>query len=139
MSIPDAKEKWTGKINEVTIGATKDDGGTRGSTVTLGGQTGIPFLDFDGDTPNTPAVAIDVLDVEPIDWVKPLADVYGDVWSDPAAWAARAKELGADVINLRLTGTHPDDQDRSAEESVETVKAVLAGCDLPLIISGLIT
>ena len=136
MSIPDAKEKWTGKINEVTIGATKADGGTRGSTVTIGGQTGVPFLDFDGDTPNPPAVAVDVLDVEPIDWAKPLADVYGDVWSDPAAWAARAKELGADVINLRLVGTHPDDQNRSPEEAVETVKAVLEGCDLPLIISG---
>jgi len=136
MSIPDAKEKWSGKINEVTIGALKADGGTRGSTVTIGGQTGIPFLDFDGQTPNPPAVAIDVLDVEPVDWAKPLADVYGDVWSDPAAWAARAKELGADAINLRLVGTHPDDQNRSAEEAVETVKAVLAGCDLPLIISG---
>jgi acetyl-CoA decarbonylase/synthase, CODH/ACS complex subunit delta len=136
MSIPDAKEKWSGKISEVTIGATKADGGTRGSTVTIGGATGIPFLDFDGVTPNPPGVAIDVLDVEPTDWAKPLRDVYGDVWSDPAAWAARAKELGADAISLRLMGTHPDDQNRSAEEAVATVKAVLEGCDLPLIIWG---
>jgi len=136
MSIPEVKEKWSGKINEVTIGATSAEGGTRGSTVTIGGQTGIPYLDFDGETPNRPAIAIDVMDVEPIGWPGPLAEVYGDVWSDPVAWAKRAKELGAEAINLRLQGTHPDEGDHSPEQAVETVKAVLEAVDLPLIILG---
>lgn len=136
MSIPETKEKWSGKINAVTIGATSADGGTRGSTVTIGGQTGIPYLDFDGETPNPPVIAIDVMDVEPVGWPGVLAEVYGDVWSDPVAWAKRAKELGAELINLRLQGTHPDEGDRSAEQAVETVKAVLEAVDLPLIILG---
>ncbi|HYW80874.1 MAG TPA: hypothetical protein VE890_14935, partial [Thermoguttaceae bacterium] len=72
MSIPETKEKWSGKINEVTIGATSANGGTRGSTITIGGQTGIPFLDFDGETPNRPAIAIDVMDIAPIGWPGPL-------------------------------------------------------------------
>ncbi len=39
-------------------------------------------------------------------------------------------------MNLRLVGTHPDEGDRSAEQAAETVKAVLAAVDLPLIIWG---
>jgi len=136
MTVPDAKERWSGKITEVTIGATQAEGGTRGSKVTLGGETSIPFLDFEGQTPHPPAIALDVLDVEPVDWPEALAEVYSDVWSDPAAWARRVKELGADLVNLRLVGTHPDEGDRSPEKAVETVKAVLEACDLPLIIWG---
>ncbi len=136
MAVPDAKEKWSGKINTVTIGATKDEGGTRGKTVTVGGETGIPFLGFDGETPNAPVIAIDVVDVTPETWPDGLAEVYSDVWSDPAAWAKRAAELGADLINLRLEGTHPDTADRSAEQAAETVKAVLGAVDLPVVIWG---
>ena len=77
-----------------------------------------------------------MLDKPPLDWPKPLAEVYGDVWSDPAAWARRVKELGADLVNLRLVSTHPDEGDRSPEQAAETVKAVLAAVDLPLIIWG---
>ena len=62
MSVPEAKEKWTGKISTVTIGATQAEGGTRGSTVTIGGQTGIPFLSFDGEVPHPPAIALEVFD-----------------------------------------------------------------------------
>ena len=136
MTIPDAKEKWSGRVNTVTIGATKAEGGTRGRTVTIGGQSGIPFVSFDGQTPHSPAIAMDVLDKEPVDWPAPLADVYSDVWSDPALWARRVKELGADLVSLRLVSTHPDEGDRSPDAAAETVRAVLAAVDLPLIIWG---
>ncbi len=136
MAVPDAKEKWSGSINTVTIGATKDQGGTRGKAVTIGGQKGIPFMSFEGEVPNPPVIAIDVLDTEPKDWPAALAEAYSDAWSDPAAWAKKAKELGADVVNLRLVGTHPDEGDRSPEQAVETVKAVLEAVDLPLVIWG---
>ncbi len=136
MTVPDAKEKWSGHLTTVTIGATQAEGGTRGRTVTLGGEAGIPFLDFDAETPNPPAIALDVLDKEPVDWPKPLAEVYSDVWSDPAAWARRVKELGADMVNLRLASTHPDEGDRSPDEAAATVKAVLEAVDLPLIAWG---
>jgi acetyl-CoA decarbonylase/synthase complex subunit delta len=136
MVVPDAKEKWSGRVNPVTIGATSAEGGTRGRTVTIGGQSGIPLLGFDGDLPHPPAIALDVIDTPPHEWPQPLAEIYGDVWSDPAAWARRVKELGADLVNLRLAGTHPDEGDRTPEQAVETVKAVLAAVDLPLIIWG---
>lgn len=136
MAVPDAKEKWSGAINTVTIGATKEEGGTRGRTVTIGGQNGIPFLGFECEVPNPPAIAIDVVDVAPENWPEALAEVYDKVWSDPAAWARRAAELGADLINLRLEGIHPDSGDKGPEHAVEVVKKVLAASDLPLIIWG---
>ena len=136
MAVPDAKEKWSGRVNTVTLGATRAEGGTRGCTVTIGGQSGIPFLGFDGEMPNLPAIALDVFDTQPTQWPAPLAEIYGDVWSDPAAWAQRVKQLGADLVNLRLVATHPDEGDRSPEQAAETVRAVLEAVDLPLIIWG---
>ena len=44
--------------------------------------------------------------------------------------------MGADLVNLRLVSTHPDEGDRSPQEAAETVRAVLAAVDLPLIIWG---
>ncbi len=136
MSIPEVKEKWSARVSEVTIGATPAQGGTRTRTVTIGGAGGIPFLSFDGALPHPPAIAIDVLDKQPVGWPKPLEEVYGDVWADPVQWARRAKELGADLINLRLTGIHPDEGDWPPSKAVEIVKAVLEAVDLPLIVWG---
>ena len=41
MAVPDAKEKWSGDVTPVTIGATQADGGTRSRAITVGGQTGL--------------------------------------------------------------------------------------------------
>ena len=65
MPIPDVKEKWTASINEVTIGATKEQGGTRGTTVTIGGQTTLPYLTFEGGLPHPPVIAGYVADIVP--------------------------------------------------------------------------
>ena len=91
-------EKWTTKVNTVTIGATKDQGGTRSSTVTVGGSSTLPYLNFEGEWPNPPAIAIEILDVAPEDWPEPLVDAYGDVFGDPAAWAKRAVDNGAEAF-----------------------------------------
>jgi len=136
MAIPDVKQKWSGRVHTVTLGATSAEGGTRARTVTVGGASGIPFLSYDGEMPHPPVVAMDVLDKQPGEWPQPLSEVYGDVWSDPAAWAVRVKELGADLVNLRLVSTHPDEDDASPEAAADTVKAVLAAVDLPLIVWG---
>jgi acetyl-CoA decarbonylase/synthase complex subunit delta len=79
---------------------------------------------------------MEVFDKKPSAWPRPLEIIYGDVWSDPVAWARRVSEFGADLVNLRLVGTHPDEGDRPPEEAVETVRAVLEAVDLPLIVWG---
>ena len=87
--LEDAKEKWTGTINEVTMGATKEDGGTRTSVVTVGGAGALPFMHFEGPTPRAPVVAMEIWDREPDDWAQPLVAAFGPVLKSPADWARR--------------------------------------------------
>ena len=136
MQIANVTEKWTGAVREVTIGATKDEGGSRGKAVTVGGARSIPFMDFDGDQGKRIAVAMDVCDIPPEDWPEPLLKNYADVVNDPAAWAKKCAEYGADLICLKLDGIHPDKGNKSADDAVNTVKSILEAVDLPLIIWG---
>jgi acetyl-CoA decarbonylase/synthase complex subunit delta len=130
-------ERWASAVNTITIGATREQGGTRGSTVTVGGDTGLPFLYFEGKTPHRPAVAMEVLDAPPQELAAPMAEAIGDVCEDPAAWAQKCvSEFGADMISLKLIGAHPDRGDRSPEDCARIVKAVLAAVPVPLIIWG---
>jgi len=136
MTIPDVAEKWTGTISPVVLGATADQGGTRTRTVTIGGASALPFLTFEGAPGHCPAIAVEVWDAGAETWPDALRDVYGDAMNDPAGWARKAAEFGADLICLRLSGAHPDAQNRSAAQCAETVRSVLAAVGLPLIIWG---
>jgi acetyl-CoA decarbonylase/synthase complex subunit delta len=130
-------EKWAAAVNTITIGATSAEGGTRTSVVTVGGDTSLPFLHFEGAMPNRPAIAMEVLDVAPAEWPAPMAEAVGDVSGDPAAWARKCvEEFGADMISVRLVGAHPDQEDRTAEECAQTVKSVLEAVGVPVIIWG---
>jgi acetyl-CoA decarbonylase/synthase complex subunit delta len=136
MGIPDTKEKWTASISEVVIGATKEEGGTRTSTVTIGGSQSMPFLAYEGNSGHKPVIAVEIWDNGGENWPEELKKQYGDVMSDPAAWAKKAVDVGADLICLKLMGTHPDGGDRSPDEAAETVKTILGAVGLPLIVWG---
>jgi acetyl-CoA decarbonylase/synthase complex subunit delta len=125
-------ERWSGKLNTVTIGA-----GTRTSTVTVGGASTLPFLRFEGERPNPPVVAMEVLD-EPLDDMPPaLAAELGDVVGDPAAWAKKCVEsFGADLICLRFAGANPEGKDKSPEDCKAVLQSVLQAVGVPLIIWG---
>ena len=130
------KEKWTGKVREVTLGATSEGGGTRTATITVGGESTLPFLTFEGDMPNPPVVALEVQDRYPEDWSTLLKEVWGDTMRDPAAWAAQAEGYGADLIALKLQSAHTEGDNTDAAHAASTVKAVLAATGLPLIVYG---
>ena len=137
MSFEMPVEKWSAAVNTVTIGATAAEGGTRTKLVTVGGDTSLPFLHFEGRTPHPPAVAMEVFDVPPAELPAPMAEAVGDVCSDPAAWARKCvEEFGADLISLHLVGAHPDRGDRSPDQCAQAVKAVLGAVGVPLIIWG---
>ena len=136
MALPDVKEKWTHQINELTLGATSDEGGTRGKTVTVGGATTLPFMTFEGEMPNPPVVAGYVADTVP-DWPDVLKNAIGDEINSPAEWAQKCvSEFGADLISLKLLGADPAVNDASPDKCSETVKQVLEAVDVPLIIWG---
>ncbi|MGD8464718.1 MAG: acetyl-CoA decarbonylase/synthase complex subunit delta [Anaerolineae bacterium] len=129
-------ERWTGEIREVTIGATADEGGTRTKTVTVGGQTTLPFLHFEGETPNPPVIAIEIQDGYPADWSPVLLEAWGDVVNDPAAWAKKAEDLGADLLVLKLRGSDGDGNPTAGEQAAATIEAVLGATGLPIVVKG---
>lgn len=131
------KEVNTGKVAEVTIGATSEQGGTRSHTVTIGGSTSLPFHFFEGQHPHRPAVAMEVFDKTPKKYLDSLMDYFGSVIDKPGEMAKKCvDEYGAELISVRLEGTHPEKGDKSAEEAAETVQQVLESVSVPLIISG---
>lgn len=137
MEIVDVKEKWTNKINTVTIGATSDQGGTRAKTVTVGGETTLPLLTFEGEIPYPPAIAGMVVDVVPEDWPDILKKAIGDIINSPTEWAQKCvEEFKVDLISLKLLGPYPAGKNLSAGDAAKTVKAVLEAVDVPLIIWG---
>jgi len=123
-------EKWTGKVHQVRLG------GNGRKSVVIGGETTLPFLHFDGSIPNHPVVAIEIQDRQPTDWASSLLGAWGDVMRDPAAWAKKAVEFGAEIIALRLRSAHPEEGNTGAAEAKATVEKVLAAVDLPLIVLG---
>ncbi|MCR3921629.1 MAG: CO dehydrogenase/acetyl-CoA synthase subunit delta [Firmicutes bacterium] len=137
MAFSAMKEKYRNKVGTVVLGATKEDGGTRGYTITVGGESTLPFLHFEGDIPNRPVVALEVWDVAPTDWHECFAPYYGDVFGNAAMWAKKCvEEFGADLIILRLKGADPDIADASVEDCVKVVKDVLAAVPCPLVVLG---
>jgi acetyl-CoA decarbonylase/synthase complex subunit delta len=57
--------------------------------------------------------------------------------ADPAAMAKTCVErYGADLINVRLDGTHPERGGRTPAQAVELVARVLKAVDAPLIVTG---
>ncbi len=128
-------EKWPGAVREVTLGSSYA-GGTRGSTVTVGGETALPFLSFEGAMPNRPAIAVEITDTPPEEWSPELHAAWGDVTGHCAEWAAAAVDKGADLIALRLRGCHPDFGDHGTTEAVQAVDRVLAAVGVPVIVYG---
>jgi acetyl-CoA decarbonylase/synthase, CODH/ACS complex subunit delta len=136
MAVTVPTEAWTGKIREVTLGALPANGGTRGSIVTVGGETTLPFLHFEGQIPHRPVIAVEVMDQAPKDWSPVLLEAWGDVVADPGAWAKKAEALGADLVALTLDSAHPERGNTGATEARRVVREVLKATSLPLIIYG---
>jgi acetyl-CoA decarbonylase/synthase, CODH/ACS complex subunit delta len=130
MPIEIPKDKWPGSIRAITIGGTSAEGGTRTNAITIGGGTTMPYLQFEAPTPNKPVIAIEIKSRKPEDWSPLLEEVWGEAMGDPAQWAKRAEEVGADLIVLGLT------VEDSVEDAVKAVKSVLGATGLPLIVWG---
>jgi acetyl-CoA decarbonylase/synthase complex subunit delta len=131
-----AHEKWTGQVLEVTLGATAEQGGTRTSTLTVGGETALPYMFTEGDMPNPPALAIEIVDKKPVDWSPLLQEAWGDVMDDAGQWAKAAEKLGAQAILLRLSATKADGTPNTVADVKATLREVLNATGLPLIVYG---
>jgi acetyl-CoA decarbonylase/synthase complex subunit delta len=132
-----AQEKWPGVINSIVIGATKDEGGSRSSRITIGGESTLPFLYKEGSLPNPAVIAYEIWDIPPVDWPEALSKAYGQSLKDPLAWAQKCVEdFKAKAICLRLQGAHPDFGNKTASDEAKLVSQLLRKVSVPLIIVG---
>jgi acetyl-CoA decarbonylase/synthase complex subunit delta len=129
-------ETYPGKIVEVKLGATKGEGGTRGRSMIIGGETSPAFYTFERPTLHPPVVTLDVFDMA-VPLSKAVKMHVKDVIGDPAAWAKLAVEkFGADMVTIHLISIDPLLKDATPKDAVKTVEEVAQAVDVPLVIGG---
>jgi acetyl-CoA decarbonylase/synthase, CODH/ACS complex subunit delta len=136
MAVALVKERYQSKVGEVILGASPEQGGTRTSVISVGGDGTLPFLHFEGKMENRPIIAMEVTDIVP-PWNEIIKNQFGDVLDNPAAWAKKCvEEYHADMIYLKLIGANPEGENRSPEDCARVVKEVLSAVGVPLIVVG---
>ncbi len=129
-------DSYPAQIREVTLGATRGDGGSRGSTVTVGGSRAPPFTHPSLPPIHPPVIAMDVFDTK-VPMPKALKGHLSEVIDDPGAWAKmNVEKYGADMVTVHLLSTDPLISNASPKEASKTVEEVLQAVDVPLIIGG---
>jgi acetyl-CoA decarbonylase/synthase, CODH/ACS complex subunit delta len=137
MPVQIIKDRNSSKGTVVTLGATKDQGGTRTTTIKVGGEGSLPFMHFEGEVPNKPIIAMEVVDRVPEEWNSELKKAFEGVIDNPAAWAKKCvEEFDADMIFLKLQSADPEMGNSSPEKCDKTVKSVLEAVGVPLAVVG---
>ena len=129
-------DAYAGRIAEVKLGATKGEGGTRGRSIIVGGETSPAFYTFETPIVHPPVVTLDVFDME-VPLSKAVKMHVKEVVGDPAAWAKLAVDkFGADMITMHLISIDPLLKDAKPKDAVKTVEKVMQAVDVPLVIGG---
>ncbi len=129
-------QEYPGQIREVTLGATKSEGGSRSKTIAIGGATTPAFYLFEKTPTHLPVIAVDTFDMK-VTLPKAIRSQVEEVWEDTAAWAKMAVDKwGVDVVTVHLLSTDPLIKDTPPSEAVKTIEEVLQAVDVPLIIGG---
>jgi len=129
-------ETYPGKVVEVKLGATKSEGGTRGKSITIGGETAPAFYTFERPVLHPPVVTIDIFDMK-VPLAKAVKMHVKEVLDDPAAWAKLAVDkFGADLLTVHLITIDPLVKNAPPKEAVKTVEEVAQAVDVPLVIGG---
>ncbi len=127
---------YPGRIQEVTLGATRREGGSRTRTFTIGGASTPAYAARSGPGPYDPVIALDVFDMD-IALPRTLKENVREVMHDPAEWARfNVEKLGADMVTIHLMSTDPLIKDTPPSGAIKTVEEVLQAVDVPLIIGG---
>ena len=123
-------EKFSVNIRETILGQGE-------KTLKIGGENTLPFHSFEGSLPNTPGLALEVLDMEPENWATWVLEPFQDVVSETVSWAKKCVDVfGAEILFLRLLSTDPLGRDVSPKEAAETTIKVADAVDVPLIVWG---
>lgn len=130
-------QKYPGEIVEVTLGATKSQGGSRGKSIVIGGEKSPAFYTFENPTLNAPVVSLDVFDSK-VPIPKAVKTNFGDAIQDPVSWAKYAVDkFGAEMITLHLVSIDPlNPKPSTPAEAAKTVEDVLQAVDVPMVVGG---
>jgi len=130
-------QKYPGHVAEVTLGATKSQGGSRGKTVVIGGEKSPAFYTFENPTLNMPVISLDVFD-QKVPIPKAVKSNFNDAMQDPVSWAKFAVDkFGAQMITLHLVSIDPlNPKPSTPAEAAKTVEDVLQAVDVPLVVGG---
>jgi acetyl-CoA decarbonylase/synthase complex subunit delta len=130
-------QKYPGQIAEVTLGATKSQGGSRGKSIVIGGEKSPAFYTFENPTPNMPVISLDVFD-QKVPIPKAVRSNFNDAMEDPVSWAKYAVDkFGAQMITLHLVSIDPlNPKPSTPAEAAKTVENILQAVDVPLVVGG---
>ncbi|MFO7605836.1 MAG: acetyl-CoA decarbonylase/synthase complex subunit delta [Desulfurivibrionaceae bacterium] len=124
------KVKYTGKIRETVLGSGDH-------TVKVGGADTMPFQLYEGEMPNKPLIAMDILDYEPDEWPETLTRHFAGVMDNPLNWARKCiDDYQAEAICLSLMSTDPNGMNRSAADAAKIAAEVVNNIEVPLILWG---
>jgi acetyl-CoA decarbonylase/synthase complex subunit delta len=130
-------EEYPGRIVEVKLGATKSEGGTRGSTIVVGGETAPAFYNFQKPSPHKPVIAFDVFDWPKVPLPKAVKMHFREVLEDPGEWAKLCVEkFDAEMINVHLLTIDSLIENAPPSAAVKTVESVLQAVDVPIAVGG---
>lgn len=124
--IPSVKEKYNGTIGEVTLG--------KGDYV-AGGASGMPFMSFENPLKRRPMIAGEVVD-DLSDYPEMAAKMFDGRQNDPVEWAMMWKELGVDMLCIRILSTDPGRGGKDVKGAAAMVKRISDATGLPMIVYG---
>lgn len=136
-------EKRKSEIIEVTLGATRTEGGSRDSVVKIGGEKTMPFYFFENPPVNKSVVSNDVFDM-PSPLPKHVRERFKtedktdkEIMADPGEWAKfRVEKCHAKVVTIHLVSTDPNVKDASVQDAMKTIAHVLQSVKVPIIVGG---
>ncbi|MCS7110819.1 MAG: CO dehydrogenase/acetyl-CoA synthase subunit delta [Ignisphaera sp.] len=131
------RPKYSGRVVEVRLGATKNEGGTREKVIVVGGHTAPPYFYLADYKPGyPPAFGGDTFDMK-IGLPRAIRQVFGDALDNPVEWARLwIDKFGAEAIDIHLVSTDPAIRDASPRDAVKTVDMLLQGIKVPIVVGG---
>ncbi|MDR0906804.1 MAG: acetyl-CoA decarbonylase/synthase complex subunit delta, partial [Oscillospiraceae bacterium] len=122
-------QKFNAKINTLTVG-------TGAKEITLGGENVLPFYSFDAPIENAPKIGVEISDLGLNTALPELAAYYAGATTLPEIAKKAAALPGVDFLAVYLEGAHPDNGDRSVDDTAKLVSGIADAVDLPIVIEG---
>ncbi len=130
-----AEKKFTEKINTLKIGNTKEEGGTRDYSLSVGGEITMPF--YPGAADSKVLIAFEISYKEPESWPPLLAEKWSGVWDDPVKWCNKCiKEHNASLICISLAEAKNDYPGKNLNKIAQIVIDTIQEIKTPFIVKG---